>query len=208
MSEIAEAAFQYQTALEKGDKKIVGVNVHTDSVTDDLEILRVSHEVERRAGRALWPSGVRRVTTPRSQAALVRTGRGRPRPRQHDPADARRVPAPRRPSARSATCYGPSGASTASRLGSGPRPARLPRMAGMTQQPFSRPGRRGPVGTPGTRPCRSRERCPPRGGGGLGVHRRRDGAEPPDAPGVLGHRSGGAGVLLAEPGAREHDVRR
>ena len=27
MSEIAEAAFQYQTALEKGDKKIVGVNV-------------------------------------------------------------------------------------------------------------------------------------------------------------------------------------
>ena len=27
MSEIAEAAFQYQTALEKGDKKVVGVNV-------------------------------------------------------------------------------------------------------------------------------------------------------------------------------------
>ncbi len=46
MSEIAEAAFQYQTALEKGDKKIVGVNVHTDSITHDLEILRVSHEVE------------------------------------------------------------------------------------------------------------------------------------------------------------------
>src|SRR3954469_13120041 len=46
MSEIAEAAFQYQTALEKGDKKVVGVNVHLDSVTTDLEILRVSHEVE------------------------------------------------------------------------------------------------------------------------------------------------------------------
>ncbi len=46
MSEIAEAAFQYQTALEKGDKKIVGVNCHTDSITHDLEILRVSHEVE------------------------------------------------------------------------------------------------------------------------------------------------------------------
>jgi methylmalonyl-CoA mutase N-terminal domain/subunit len=46
MSEIAEAAFQYQTALEKGDKKIVGVNVHHDSITHDLEILRVSHEVE------------------------------------------------------------------------------------------------------------------------------------------------------------------
>ena len=46
MAEIADAAFQYQTALEKGDKRIVGVNVHTDSVTGDLEILRVSHEVE------------------------------------------------------------------------------------------------------------------------------------------------------------------
>ena len=33
-------------ALEKGDKKVVGVNCHTDSVTHDLEILRVSHEVE------------------------------------------------------------------------------------------------------------------------------------------------------------------
>ncbi len=47
MSEIAEAAFQYQVALEKGEKKVVGVNCHTASVTHDLEILRVSHEVER-----------------------------------------------------------------------------------------------------------------------------------------------------------------
>jgi len=46
MSEIAEAAFQYQVALEKGDKRIVGVNCHEDSVTHDLEILRVSHDVE------------------------------------------------------------------------------------------------------------------------------------------------------------------
>src|SRR3954451_18392573 len=53
MSEIAEAAFQYQVALEKGDKKIVGVNVHPDSVTHDLEILRVSHEVEVEQVRAL-----------------------------------------------------------------------------------------------------------------------------------------------------------
>jgi len=60
MSEIAEAAFQYQTALEKRDKRIVGVNCHEESITHDLEILRVSHEVEveqvrelsaRRAGR-------------------------------------------------------------------------------------------------------------------------------------------------------------
>ncbi len=53
MSEIAEAAFQYQVALEKGDKKVVGVNCHLDSVTHDLEILRVSHEVETEQARAL-----------------------------------------------------------------------------------------------------------------------------------------------------------
>lgn len=47
MSEIAEAAFQYQTAVEKGDKRVVGVNVHTESSAKELEILRVSHEVER-----------------------------------------------------------------------------------------------------------------------------------------------------------------
>ncbi len=60
MSEIAEAAFAYQVALEKGEKKVVGVNVLPESVTSELEIMRVSHEVEteqvrilgeRRAGR-------------------------------------------------------------------------------------------------------------------------------------------------------------
>jgi len=44
--QIADAAFRYQTQLEKGDKRIVGVNVHTTTVTRPLEILRVSHEVE------------------------------------------------------------------------------------------------------------------------------------------------------------------
>jgi methylmalonyl-CoA mutase N-terminal domain/subunit len=44
--QIADAAFRYQTELEKGDKKIVGVNVHTDTVSGPLEILRVSHDVE------------------------------------------------------------------------------------------------------------------------------------------------------------------
>jgi methylmalonyl-CoA mutase N-terminal domain/subunit len=47
MSEIAEAAFQYQVSLEKGDKRVVGVNCHTSSVSHELEIMRVSHEVER-----------------------------------------------------------------------------------------------------------------------------------------------------------------
>ena len=70
--QIADAAFRYQTELEKGDKRIVGVNAHTATVSGPLEILRVSHEVEqeqcaalaaRRAARddaagptAPWPS--------------------------------------------------------------------------------------------------------------------------------------------------------
>jgi methylmalonyl-CoA mutase N-terminal domain/subunit len=53
MADIAEAAFTYQLALEKGDKKVVGVNCHTGSVTGDLEILRVSHEVETEQVREL-----------------------------------------------------------------------------------------------------------------------------------------------------------
>jgi methylmalonyl-CoA mutase N-terminal domain/subunit len=50
---IAEAAFVYQQALEKGDKRIVGVNAHTGTVAKDLEILRVSHEVEVEQRREL-----------------------------------------------------------------------------------------------------------------------------------------------------------
>src|SRR3954454_7654039 len=46
MAEIADAAFQYQVALEKGDKLVVGVNAHTRTISGELEILRVSHEVE------------------------------------------------------------------------------------------------------------------------------------------------------------------
>jgi methylmalonyl-CoA mutase N-terminal domain/subunit len=53
MSEIAESAFQYQQALEKGEKKIVGVNCHMSTVEEPLEILRVSHEVEREQKRLL-----------------------------------------------------------------------------------------------------------------------------------------------------------
>jgi methylmalonyl-CoA mutase, N-terminal domain len=45
--EIAEASFAYQQKLEKGEKKIVGVNSHPESVAEQLEILRISAEVER-----------------------------------------------------------------------------------------------------------------------------------------------------------------
>ncbi|MGH3697164.1 MAG: acyl-CoA mutase large subunit family protein [Pseudonocardiaceae bacterium] len=65
--EIADAAFSYQHALEKGDKRIVGVNTSTGSVTDELEILRVSHEVEREQNQAL---AARRAQ--RDQAAVDR----------------------------------------------------------------------------------------------------------------------------------------
>ncbi|MBA3249479.1 MAG: methylmalonyl-CoA mutase [Geodermatophilaceae bacterium] len=53
MAEIAEAAFVYQQQLEKGDKKIVGVNVYTRTSEDPLEIMRVSHEVEVEQRRVL-----------------------------------------------------------------------------------------------------------------------------------------------------------
>jgi methylmalonyl-CoA mutase N-terminal domain/subunit len=65
MSEIAEAAFVYQTALEKGTKRIVGVNTLTSADDDELEILRISHEVEREQKRVL---GERR--TARDEAAV------------------------------------------------------------------------------------------------------------------------------------------
>ncbi|QOC90602.1 methylmalonyl-CoA mutase family protein [Micromonospora craniellae] len=51
--QIAESAFVYQQALEKGDKKIVGVNCHTGTVAKELEILRISHEVELEQRRLL-----------------------------------------------------------------------------------------------------------------------------------------------------------
>jgi methylmalonyl-CoA mutase N-terminal domain/subunit len=53
MSEIAESAFWYQQQLEKGEKRVVGVNVHKDTVTGDLDIMRVSHQVEHEQRRAL-----------------------------------------------------------------------------------------------------------------------------------------------------------
>jgi methylmalonyl-CoA mutase, N-terminal domain len=47
MAEIAESAFEYQQKVEKGDKRVVGVNCYPDTVGQPVEILRVSHEVER-----------------------------------------------------------------------------------------------------------------------------------------------------------------
>ena len=69
MTEIADAAFRYQVALEKGEKRVVGVNCHEESVTHDLEVMRVSHEVEVEQVRALTERKAARDET-RVAAAL------------------------------------------------------------------------------------------------------------------------------------------
>jgi methylmalonyl-CoA mutase N-terminal domain/subunit len=71
--EIADAAFAYQQSLEKGDKKMVGINTLTDSIGDDLEILRVSHEVEREQNQVLGErrAGRDAAEVERALAAMV-----------------------------------------------------------------------------------------------------------------------------------------
>jgi methylmalonyl-CoA mutase N-terminal domain/subunit len=44
---IADAAFREHEAVQSGEQKIVGVNDYTEAAEPPLEILRVSHEVER-----------------------------------------------------------------------------------------------------------------------------------------------------------------
>ena len=51
--EIADAAFAYSNAVEKGDKKIVGVNTLTGGVGEDLKILRIPAEVEQQQNALL-----------------------------------------------------------------------------------------------------------------------------------------------------------
>ena len=65
--EIADAAFEYQQKLEKGEKHVVGVTGHTATVGGELEILRISPDVERAQVREL---AARRAS--RDQAAVDR----------------------------------------------------------------------------------------------------------------------------------------
>jgi methylmalonyl-CoA mutase, N-terminal domain len=78
MSEIAEAAFDYQRKLEKGEKRIVGVNCHTASIDEPLEILRVSHEVEREQNRVLAERRAARdqAAVDAALATMVQVARG------------------------------------------------------------------------------------------------------------------------------------
>jgi methylmalonyl-CoA mutase N-terminal domain/subunit len=77
MAEIADSAFAYQQALEKGNKKIVGVNCHSSTVSRDLEILRISHEVELEQRRVLAARRVARdgAAVRAALARLVETAR-------------------------------------------------------------------------------------------------------------------------------------
>jgi methylmalonyl-CoA mutase N-terminal domain/subunit len=76
-SEIADSAFAHQQALEKGAKRIVGVNAHTSTVTKELEILRISQEVEaeQRATLTARRSGRDASTVDAALAAMVACAR-------------------------------------------------------------------------------------------------------------------------------------
>ncbi|MFL6065248.1 MAG: methylmalonyl-CoA mutase [Friedmanniella sp.] len=77
-SEIAAAAYAHQTRVEQGEKKVVGVNVHTGSVTGDLEILRVGQEVEIEQNRLLAErrAGRDQARVDETLAALLEVARG------------------------------------------------------------------------------------------------------------------------------------
>ncbi len=76
-AEIAEASFAYQQQIEKGNKRIVGVNCYTDTVEQPVEIMRVGHEVERDQVRTLADRKAARDETAVSAALadLVATAR-------------------------------------------------------------------------------------------------------------------------------------
>jgi methylmalonyl-CoA mutase, N-terminal domain len=76
-SEIAEASFAYHQKLEKGEKKVVGVNCYPGSVGQPVEILRVSHEVERDqvAGLARRRAGRDQAAVDGALAAMISAAR-------------------------------------------------------------------------------------------------------------------------------------
>jgi methylmalonyl-CoA mutase N-terminal domain/subunit len=76
-SEIAEASFAYHQKLEKGEKKVVGVNCYPGSAGQPVEILRVSHEVERDqvAGLAQRRAGRDQAAVDGALAAMIAAAR-------------------------------------------------------------------------------------------------------------------------------------
>ncbi|MCC5949353.1 MAG: methylmalonyl-CoA mutase [Nitriliruptoraceae bacterium] len=67
-SQIADAAFAFQNRMDKGDFRMVGVNAHVDDDDEELEILRISAEVEREQNARLAA-----VRAARDETALATT---------------------------------------------------------------------------------------------------------------------------------------
>ena len=151
--EIAEASFVYQQQLEKGEKKVVGVNCHTNTVAQPLEILRISPEVEREQVSVLARRRAGRDSQTPSTRPCPRWSRRRA-PRRTWSRRCSTRPASRPPSARSAASCAPNGAPTPS-----PRPSDQekplggrrpwPRRAGVRRRPRTRSG---PASPPARRP--------------------------------------------------------
>jgi methylmalonyl-CoA mutase, N-terminal domain len=78
LSQIADSAFAHQRAMERGGKRMVGVNTLTGGIDAPLEILRVSHEVEREQSRELQERRRRRdqAAVDASLARMVRVAEG------------------------------------------------------------------------------------------------------------------------------------
>jgi methylmalonyl-CoA mutase, N-terminal domain len=75
---IADAAFDYQQKLEKGEKQIVGVTCFPETVGGELEIMRISPEVEREQVRELTArrAGRDQAAVDRALADMVAAARG------------------------------------------------------------------------------------------------------------------------------------
>ncbi|HEX2144633.1 MAG TPA: methylmalonyl-CoA mutase family protein [Glycomyces sp.] len=77
-AQIAEAAFTYQQQLEDGTKHIVGVTEFHETVTSELEIMRVSGDVEhgQRAALAERRAGRDNAAVERALAEIVTAAKG------------------------------------------------------------------------------------------------------------------------------------
>ena len=114
--EIAEASYRYQREVEDGRRLIVGVNAHTSESDDEVEILRISPDVERRQRDRL-----NAVRGRRDGAWCRRRSSSSPPTRPPTATSCRRwssAPGRTRPRARSATRCGRCGASTGRRRSS------------------------------------------------------------------------------------------
>ncbi|MGH3545424.1 MAG: acyl-CoA mutase large subunit family protein [Mycobacteriales bacterium] len=78
LREIADSALTYQQKVEKGEKKIVGVNVNTSDTSSGLEILRVGRDVETEQCHTLAQRKIHRddIAVQAALRQLTRAARG------------------------------------------------------------------------------------------------------------------------------------